>query len=93
MIPLALLGLAAGAVTAPSVTAAPSPSANAIVKSDKDLGEADRARVAQAVAEGKSTVTLLVAAQRDRLAAATDALRALGGVVQKTDDAVDYVKV
>jgi subtilisin family serine protease len=38
-------------------------------------------------------VTLLVAAERDRLAAAADQLRALGGVVQKTDDAVDYLKV
>ena len=93
VIPLALLGLTAGAVTAPSATAAPAPSSSAIVKSDKDLGEADRARVAQAVADGRSTVTLLVAAQRDQLAAATDALRALGGVVQKTDDAVDYIKV
>ena len=87
---LALLGLAGGAVAAPVSVAAPSDHA---VGKHKDLGEADQALLAKARAEGKPTVTLLVAAERDRLAAATEALRALGGVVQKTDDAVDYVKV
>jgi len=62
-------------------------------KSDKDLGEADRARIAAAQAAGKKTVTLLVAAEPDKLAAAADQLRALGGVVLKSDGAVDYLKV
>lgn len=61
--------------------------------SSKDLGEADRAEVTAAEAAGRSTVTLLVAAEPDRLAAAADQLRSLGGVVQATDAAVDYLKV
>lgn len=93
---MAFLGLGT-VVAVPVAAAAPDVSAFSATtlapKSDKDLGDADRAKVAEAVAAGKSTVTLLVAAERDQLSAATTALRALGGVVQKTDDAVDYVKV
>ena len=62
-------------------------------KSDKGLGDADRARVAAAQRAGKPTVTLLVAAQRDQMSAAADQLRALGGVVLKSDRSVDYLKV
>src|SRR5829696_4974258 len=89
-IAIALPAVAAGAsAAAPAGTAA----TQAHPKSDKGLGDADRARVAAAQAAGKPTVTLLVAAERDRLSAAADQLRALGGVVLKTDDAVDYLKV
>src|SRR5262245_51738418 len=69
------------------------PVAQSHPKSDKGLGEADRVNVAAAQRNGKPTVTLLVAAKRDRSSAAADQLRALGGVVLKTDDAVDYLKV
>src|SRR5262245_35195488 len=62
-------------------------------KSDRGLGAADQARVAAAQAAGKPTVTLLVAAKPDQSSAAADQLRALGGLVLKTDAAVDYVKV
>ena len=98
----ALLGLATAVALLPAVAqpggtdtadATVEAAAQAHPKSDKDLGDADRARVAEAVAAGKPTVTLLVAAERNRLSAAADDLRALGGVVQTTDSAVDYLKV
>jgi subtilisin family serine protease len=94
----AILGLATAAALPPAVgqpsgTDAATAAAQANPKSDKDLGDADRARLAEAQAAGKPTVTLLVAAERDRLSAAADDLRALGGVVLKTDAAVDYLKV
>ena len=97
----AVLGLAAATITAlPGAAAQPAGTDRASAaatephpKSDKDLGEADRARIAAAEAAGKKTVTLLVAAERDRLSAAADQLRALGGVVLKSDGAVDYLKV
>lgn len=95
---LAVLGLVTSAAL-PAVAQAPANHGQAAVQTqpgqgnDKELGDADRARVAEAQAAGKRTVTLLVAAERDQLATATKQLRALGGVVRKTDDAVDYVKV
>jgi len=91
----ALLGVAV--LAAPTAVADPpalTPSqAQGLPDSSKDLGEADRAEVAAAEAAGRSTVTLLVAAEPNQLDAAADQLRSLGGVVQKTDDAVDYLKV
>jgi subtilisin family serine protease len=94
----AMLGLAAAsaipAAAAQSNAADPAAVvAKAKPKSDKDIGDADRARIAAAQAAGKRTVTLLVAAERNRTSAAADQLRALGGVVLKTDNAVDYLKV
>ncbi|WP_132149457.1 S8 family serine peptidase [Kribbella antiqua] len=96
----AVLALIAGATALPSTAQSRGPDrAGAAAtqpphpKSDKALGDADRARIAAAQAAGKKTVTLLVAAERDRLPAAADQLRALGGVVLKTDGAVDYLKV
>jgi hypothetical protein len=93
----AVLGLATATVTAlPGASAQPGSADRAGAaatqphpKSDKDLGDADRARIAAAQAAGKKTVTLLVAAERDRSSAAADQLRALGGVVLKSDAAVD----
>ena len=84
----AVLGLATATVTTvPGAAALPGPPGCAAAtatdphpKSDQDLGDADRARLAAAQAAGKKTVTLLVAAERDRLSAAADQLRALGGV-------------
>src|SRR5262245_13295027 len=72
---------------------AAAPAAQSHPKSDKGLGDADRVNVTAAQRAGKPTVTLLVAAKRDRSSAAADQLRALGGVVLKTDEAVDYLKV
>ncbi|WP_328522241.1 S8 family serine peptidase [Kribbella sp. NBC_00359] len=97
----AVLGLATATVTAvPGASAEPGSTDRAAAaatnphpKSDQDLGDADRSRIAAAQAAGKKTVTLLVAAERDRSSAAADQLRALGGVVLKSDAAVDYLKV
>lgn len=90
----ALLGVAVLAATPAAADPPAQPSqAQGQPDSSKDLGEADRAEVAAAEAAGKPTVTLLVAAQPDQLDAAADQLRSLGGVVQKTDATVDYLKV
>ena len=97
----AVFGLAtAGVTTLPGASAHPGSTDRAGTaatqphpKSDQDLGDADRSRIAAAQAAGKKTVTLLVAAERDRSSAAADQLRALGGVVLKSDAAVDYLKV
>jgi subtilisin family serine protease len=95
----ALLGLASVAALPPA-TAQPRPASAAAAAAGgaggaggSALGDADRARVAEAVAAGKLTVTLLVAAEPDGLAAAAADLRALGGVVQASDEVVDYLKV
>jgi hypothetical protein len=94
----AVLGLVAGVTALPSTAAPPRGTGAAAAqpphpKSDKDLGQQDRERIAAAQAAGKKTVTLLIAAERDKLGAAADQLRALGGAVLKTDGAVDYLKV
>lgn len=97
----AVLGLVAASTTAlPSTAAQPrgtdrggAAAAHPHPKSDKDLGEPDRERLAAAQRAGKKTVTLLVAAEPNKMSAAADQLRALGGVVLKTDGAVDYLKV
>src|SRR5262245_4711564 len=80
----AMLGLAAASAI-PAVAALSGAAEQAAVpvkskpKSDKGIGDADRARIVAAQAAGKKTVTLLVAAERDRSSAAADQLRALGG--------------
>ncbi|WP_328996001.1 S8 family serine peptidase [Kribbella sp. NBC_01245] len=100
----ALLGLATASMTAlPGAAAPPGGTGHAAAaaaaanephpKSDKDLGPADRSRIAAAQAAGKKTVTLLVAAERGKLSTAAAQLRALGGVVLKSDGDVDYLKV
>ncbi|HEY0636273.1 MAG TPA: S8 family serine peptidase [Pseudonocardiaceae bacterium] len=90
----ALLGV--GLVAAPTAVADPAPrpaQSQGAPDSSKDLGEADRAELVAAEAAGRPTVTLLVAAEQDRMDAAADQLRGIGGVVQKSDDAVGYLKV
>jgi subtilisin family serine protease len=62
-------------------------------KSDRGLGKEDRARVADAAVAGKTTVTLLIAAEPGRLAEAAADIRALGGRVLTQDAAVGYLKV
>jgi subtilisin family serine protease len=94
----AMLGLVAASAipAAAALSSATEPAAVPVKskpKSDKHIGDADRARIAAAEAAGKKTVTLLVAAEPDRTSAAADQLRALGGVVVKSDTSVDYLKV
>jgi subtilisin family serine protease len=90
---VALLVLA----TAAAPAAARKPDAQAEragkVRSDRGLGNADRARIAEAAASGKKTVTLLIAAEPGRLKEAARELRALGGVVQAREAVVGYLKV
>jgi subtilisin family serine protease len=93
-----MLGLVAASAipAAAALSSAAKPAAvpvEAKPKSDRGIGDADRARIAAAGAAGKKTVTLLVAAERDRASAAADQLRALGAVVVKSDSSVDYLKV
>ncbi|MGW0518800.1 S8 family serine peptidase [Crossiella sp. NPDC003009] len=59
----------------------------------KQLDKADRGRIAEARGAGQSTVTLVVAAEQDRAAAAETELRELGGVVRAAEPAVGYLKV
>ncbi|PRX50360.1 subtilase family protein [Prauserella shujinwangii] len=60
---------------------------------ERQLDQEDRARLTQAENQGKREVTLLVAAQRGRAAAAAGELRSIGGEVQSTDKKLDYLKV
>ncbi len=62
-------------------------------RSDRGLGDDDRGRLAAAVASGKKTVTLLIAAEPGRLEEAAASMRALGGIVRAEDAAVGYLKV
>lgn len=62
-------------------------------EADKQLDKHDRELVAEATAQGKATVDLLVAAEDGKTDAAINDLKALGATVQKTEKDVDYVKV
>ena len=53
----------------------------------------DRDRVAEAEAAGDSTVTLLVAADDGKVDEAAAQMEALGGVVETTEESIDYLKV
>ncbi|GLZ29983.1 serine protease [Lentzea sp. NBRC 105346] len=59
----------------------------------KQLDKNDRELLAEAAAQGKPTVDLLVAAEDGKTDAAVNELKALGATVQKTEKDVDYVKV
>ena len=90
---MALLVLGASATPASAEKPDARPDRAEKVRSDRGLGNEDRARVAVAEASGKKTVTLLIAAESGRLDEAAQQLRALGGVVRAEDDAVGYLKV
>ncbi len=59
----------------------------------QELDREDRMLLEQAEKEGRSTVTLLVAAESGKTAAAKSELASLGGKVRKTDTELDYLKV
>ncbi|EHY89170.1 subtilisin-like serine protease [Saccharomonospora azurea NA-128] len=59
----------------------------------EELDHEDQILLEQAEKEGRSTVTLLVAAEPGKAAAAKGELSSLGGRVQKTDADLDYLKV
>ncbi|MDQ2586985.1 S8 family serine peptidase [Saccharothrix yanglingensis] len=66
---------------------------NAPAPADKQLDKQDLELLAEAEKAGQDNVTLLVAAEEGKLDSAADDLRALGGVVEKTEADVDYLKV
>lgn len=85
----AVLGSTGFGFAATPALAQPAPSAQA----DKQLDKQDRALIAEAEQQGKADVTLLVAAEDGKIEAATNDLKALGAVVETTDQKVDYLKV
>lgn len=56
------------------------------------LSKADRARLAQATANGASTVTMLFATVETATSSVAAALRSLGATVRKTDGDVGYIR-
>src|SRR5215210_6118914 len=88
-----LLALLISGVVAAPVAAKPPTASPGLSKSDRGLGEFDRANIAAAAAEGKKTVTLLIAVQPGQLQKAANGLKALGGTVEAQDKSVDYLKV
>jgi subtilisin family serine protease len=80
---------------APQASAQPAAPASrtAGAANGKQLDDHDRALVADAKKAGKPDVTLLIAAERGKTAAAIGELRSLGAVVQSTDPKLDYLKV
>ncbi|MGM1063350.1 S8 family serine peptidase [Saccharothrix sp. Mg75] len=77
---------AAPALAQEAPTTAPAPA-------DKQLDKQDLELLAEAEKAGKDNVTLLVAAEEGKLDSAANDLKALGGVVEKTEADVDYLKV
>ena len=94
---LVVLATVAGLAIAPTSASAAQRGASGEergkARSDQRLGAADLARVAEAQAQGKKTVTLLVATERGALDETAARLRDLGGVVATADSSVDYLKV
>ena len=80
---LTALGLA---VVAPGATAAAGPGGPGLGKHDREL-------LAAAQADGKTSVTLLIAARQGSDKAVVDGLAKLGATVQKRDDDVSYLRV
>ncbi|RSM38480.1 serine protease [Amycolatopsis balhimycina DSM 5908] len=86
------LGASVLGVAVPMASAQQAPPTNGAADG-KTLDEHDRALVAEAEKAGKPDVTLLIAAEKGQTGAAVNELKALGGVVQSTDEKLDYVKV
>ena len=87
---LGATGLSWASPPAPApATSAPAMNSN----SDRGLGKIDRARIAEAKAAGQTRVTLLIATRKGRQNEAASQLRALGGIVEKSNKRVGYLKV
>ena len=89
---LAATSLAAALIGSSLTFAAATPAA-AAPDGPNALGKNDRQLLAQARAEGKPTVTLLIAAERGKNRAVVSAVTALGGTVRHRDDDVSYLRV
>ncbi len=90
-------GLAALAVTAVAAAAAAAvviaPTAQAVQQGGAGgLSKADRALIAQAIANGDATVTLLIAAKSGAAAQVATGVNKLGGTVGYREDDVSYVR-
>ena len=59
---------------------------------DKGLSKHDRELLAEAIANGQSTVTLLIAAQRGSNKRVVQGIESLGGTVRFREDDVDYIR-
>ena len=84
---LGSLGLVLGGLSATAQPAAAGPAPGA------GLDKHDRELVAAARAEGKRTVTLLVASRPGANRTVADGIAQLGGAVQRRDDDVSYLRV
>jgi len=60
--------------------------------SNKGLSKHDRELLAEAIANGQSTVTLVIAAQRGSNKGVVQGIQSLGGTVRFRDDDVDYIR-
>jgi hypothetical protein len=80
-LPAALL-----AITTPTATAAPTGAGAGLDKHDRQL-------VAEALADGERRVTLLLASRPGANKTVVSGVTALGGTVQRRDDAVSYLRV
>ena len=60
--------------------------------SNKGLSKHDRELLAEAIANGQSTVTLVIAAQRGSNRRVVQGIQSLGGTVRFRDDDVDYIR-
>ena len=80
-LPTALLTIAT-----PTATAAPTGAGAGLDKHDREL-------VAEALADGEQRVTLLIAARPGANKTVVTGVTALGGTVQRRDDAVSYLRV
>ncbi|MEO6715278.1 MAG: S8 family serine peptidase [Mycobacteriales bacterium] len=83
---VATSALAAGAATFGTSQAAAAPSAA------RQLGKHDRQLLAQARADGKSTVMLLIAASKGSNSAVLNGLASLGATVRYREDSIDYIR-
>ncbi|HST47976.1 MAG TPA: S8 family serine peptidase [Jatrophihabitans sp.] len=81
---------AASAVSAPSAFAATSAKAGTAKQSQ--IGKHDRELLATAIASGKPTVTLLIAAAPGQNSTVISALQALGATVAKADSDISYIR-
>jgi len=93
---VALTALGAMVVSATSGVSAQSafgaPSAKAGTAKQSQIGKHDRELLATAVANGKSTVTLLIAAAPGQNSTVISGLQALGATVSKADSDISYIR-
>ncbi|EID54818.1 S8 family serine peptidase [Saccharomonospora xinjiangensis] len=85
---VAVLGLGVPQATAGQQDPLPSPEPG-----DEQLDREDRILLEKAEKAGKSSVTLLVAAERGKADTAESELSSLGGTVRDTNEKLDYLKV